>query len=173
MRLSAVLACLTVAAIHPALAADPPPDAAAASGKETSAAVQAPVGTPTPSPAPATATPVSATAASAVPATTTATAAGSTPAAAASDADSDATRLEQHMHAKGYATRMENGQKIFCRREQVLGSRLGGALHCMNAAEARVNEERERQEAAQLQQRLSSGACISGGGAANYKSVSC
>ena len=178
MRLAALLACLTIAGIHPAPAADPP-EAPGASGKEAPAAVQAPVGALPVSTTPATATPdtaaaetvasgtvTPATAASAMatPATATATAANNTSAATASDADSDAARLEKRMVARGFRTRMENGEKFFCRREEVLGTRLGGALHCMNAAEARAYEGRVQQEEEQLRQRLNSGACINSGG---------
>jgi hypothetical protein len=55
MRLAAVLASLTVAATHTALAADPP-GTQATPANESSASVQAPVGAPTTDSPPATAT---------------------------------------------------------------------------------------------------------------------
>jgi len=148
-----VLACLTVAAIHPALAADPQ-EAPAASSKEAPVAVQAPVGAPTASSPPAPATPVNPTSATAASATATATAASNTPAATAPDADSDAAQLEKRMRTKGFTTRIERGGKMFCRREGMIGTRLGGTLRCMNAAEARNYEQRVEQDQEQLRQRM-------------------
>ena len=61
------------------------------------------------------------------------------------------------MHAKGYTTRMESGEKVFCRREQVLGSRIGGALHCMHEDEARASLIQNDEE--QFRQRMMVG-CV-------------
>ena len=35
---------------------------------------------------------------------------------------------------------MRNGQKVFCRREEQLGSRLGGAMTCNSAEELKQIE---------------------------------
>jgi hypothetical protein len=39
---------------------------------------------------------------------------------------------------------MRNGQKVFCRREQVLGSRLGEAKHCATIEQLKVSERESR-----------------------------
>ncbi len=36
---------------------------------------------------------------------------------------------------------MHNGEKVFCRREQTLGSRLGEAKHCATAAQLKVSQQ--------------------------------
>jgi len=75
-------------------------------------------------------------------------------AAEPADADSDLALLEKQLHSHGYKTRIQNGEKVFCRREEVLGTRLGGALHCMTVAEARVHEKQLEQEEEQARQQL-------------------
>ena len=148
MRLAALLASVAIAAIHPALAADPPA-APATPVSETPAQVRSPVAAPAAEAPPATAT-ATATATSASPAATA-------PAASAAPEDNDAAQLERRMRARGYTTHMENGEKVFCRREQVLGSRLGGAMHCMHPDEARANLIQNDEE--QLRQRMMMG-CV-------------
>jgi hypothetical protein len=76
-------------------------------------------------------------------------------------------RLEKRMRARGYMTRMENGEKIFCRREQVLGTRLGGALHCMHEDEARANDDLLQGDEERRRQQMQ-GSCVQSG-----KTVSC
>ena len=137
MRFAALLASVAVAALHPALAADPP----AAPVSDTPAAVRSPAAGPAADAAAATATPVS----------TAATA----PAASAAEANTNSVQLERRMHARGYTTRLEHGEKVFCRREQMLGSRLGGAMHCMHEDEARANLIQNDEE--QLRQRMMMG----------------
>jgi hypothetical protein len=137
MQLTAVLACLTVAAANAAPAADPP---AAPATPATTAVASA----PTPGVAPAAQLPPAA------------------PAATAASTDSSDSQLEKRLRGKGYMTRMQNGQKMFCRREDQLGSRLGGVLRCMTADEARVNEEREREDLERRQRVMTS--CLMSGG---------
>ena len=36
---------------------------------------------------------------------------------------------------------MHNGEKVFCRREQTLGSRLGEAKHCATAKQLKVSQQ--------------------------------
>jgi len=88
------------------------------------------------------------------------------------NADSDALRLEKRMHSRGYATRMQNGEKLFCRREEVLGTRLGGSLHCMTTGEARANEARETQDEELLRQRLMQ-SCLRSGNKGTKVIVNC
>ena len=158
MRLAVVLASLTVGAlIQSALAADPP-EAAATPGKVASEPVQAPA------PAATTATPPVSASSTSAPATALST-------TRAVD-DSDAARLEQRMHARGFMTRMQNGEKIFCRREQVLGTRLGGALHCMHEDEARADEDRLQGDEERQRQRMM-GACVPSGSVGGKQTFSC
>jgi hypothetical protein len=53
--------------------------------------------------------------------------------------------------AQGYRPKMRHGQKVFCRTEPELGSRLGGLEICATVAEHKarqtaVREEIERQQ---------------------------
>jgi hypothetical protein len=88
---------------------------------------------------------------------TPASAAETASAAAPSQANIDSTQLERRMHARGYTTRVENGEKVFCRREQMLGSRLGGAMRCLHEDEARANLIQTEEE--QLRLRMMMG-CV-------------
>ena len=158
MRLAALLVCLTVAAVQPALAANPPATPATPT-KDASASDAS----PSDASPPVRGTPEAAAPASDVPAAASSTAAtAASPAATPADADSDAARVEKRMHARGYTTRMQNGEKVFCKREEVLGSRLSGAVHCMTADEARVNESRMQQDEELLRQRVM-GSCLPNG----------
>jgi|GEM_PF-1854805 len=94
------------------------------------------------------------------------------PVANRADADSDALRLEKRMHSRGYATRVQNGEKLFCRREEVLGTRLGGSLHCMTAGEARANEAREEMDEELLRQRVMQ-SCLRSGNQGTKVIVNC
>lgn len=105
-------------------------------------------------------------AATSAPATPTATASSAQPAAAATSAapaapDQDAQpaapakdarqtvvvqgtpeydALEKHFLAEGYKLEMHNGEKMLCRREEELGSRLGGRKVCSTAQQLMVTE---------------------------------
>jgi hypothetical protein len=144
VRFVAVLACLTVVVTLPALAADPP-EAQVTSGNDATPAVQEAAAVPSADAAAVPAEPAAA--------TTAAT-------AAPADAEPDLAQLEKRMHAMGYATVMRNGQKVFCRRDEVLGTRLGVTYHCMTPNEARTN--RQQQDFEVLQQRLMT-TCVQAG----------
>jgi hypothetical protein len=101
-----------------------------------------------------------------------ANAAATAPTAGHADSDSDELRLEKRMHGKGYVTRIQSGEKFFCRREQVLGTRLGGSLRCMTAAEARVNEQRQQQDEELLRQRVMQ-SCLRSGSQGGKVVVTC
>jgi hypothetical protein len=119
----AVLACLGVGAVSVALA-DPP------SSPPEQSAVAKPVA--------ATTTPATEAATSKVPVTApqTASAASTT---AAVDPE------EKRLLAKGYRMQMRNGEKVSCRREQVIGSRLEGKLSCGTARDIAAVEEQARE----------------------------
>ena len=132
MRFSVgVLTCLGVGAMSLALA-DPPATPPAQSAVAEPAAAAA---TP---PAPATTAPAPAPAAAPQTAPTAF-------APAAPDAE------EKRLLAMGYKMQMRNGEKVFCRREPVLGSRLEGKLICGTPQDliTRAEQNRENVERAQ------------------------
>jgi hypothetical protein len=68
---------------------------------------------------------------------------------AASEIDPD----EKHFIAAGYKPEMRGGVKVFCRREQVLGSRLGGEQkHCATVEQLKVSEQESKDLGRRLQQ---------------------
>lgn len=75
-----------------------------------------------------------------------------TPDAAAAEAE----RQEKHFLSEGYKIEMHHGDKYFCHREEMLGSRLGGEKHCstaqqLTATEAQAKELVERSQRQQAQ----------------------
>jgi hypothetical protein len=126
-----VLACLGAGAISLAVA-DPPitaPDTPAAPAAAT---------------APAATAPTPGTQASAVPS------AAPTPAAAA-PVKPAVDPEEKRLIAMGYKPEMRHGEKVFCRREEELGSRLARKLECGTVKElaAAWTQSREAWEKAQ------------------------
>jgi hypothetical protein len=55
-------------------------------------------------------------------------------------AEEDA-RLEKYFLAEGYKLEMHNGEKLLCRREEKLGTRLGGHNSCGTAEQLSFIEE--------------------------------
>jgi hypothetical protein len=113
MRLAVMLACLTAGLSYQALAQSPaatatPATEAPNSGHPPDASSTMPV-------VPAATTPA---------ATSTAPAATASAAAATSaDAEADAQLLKR-LRSQGYTPYMQNGQKVLCRREEVMGASL-------------------------------------------------
>jgi hypothetical protein len=99
--------------------------------------------------APATASTPAAPATTSAPAAPTAATPAQTPAAPA-----DADMQEKHFLAEGYKVEMRHGEKYFCRREDLLGSRLGGQKNCSTAQQLAQNEAEAKRitENAQHQQ---------------------
>jgi hypothetical protein len=120
---AAVLACLGIGSASGALA-DPP-----SSPPQQSSVVK---------PAAATTTPATEADTAKVPLTApqTASVASST---AAVDPE------EKRLLAKGYRMQMQNGEKVFCRRVPILGSRLEGKLSCGTARDIAAVEEQARE----------------------------
>jgi hypothetical protein len=88
-------------------------------------------------------------AAQAAPAATPGSAAG-TPTASV-NVTAQADQMEKHFVSEGYKIEMHHGDKYFCRREEVLGSRLGGQKYCstleqLTAHEAEAKELVERSQ---------------------------
>ena len=116
-----LLACLGACIANLAFADDPP---------------AAPAGAPAPAAVSATATP--ATPASAVAATQPASPAKPTPAVVVT---ADLDSKEKHFLAEGYKVEMHHGQKLYCRREEVLGSRLGAQKNCSTVEQLEQTEQ--------------------------------
>ena len=131
MRLfSGVLACVFIGAGSVALAEDPPPSATDNSASTAPAAAA-------PSAAPATTAATPAPVASATKSAVTVTAAATPPAAPEVDP------IEKHFISEGYRMQMRNGEKVFCRREEVMGTRLGS--NNMTCSTAEVLKQTEAQ----------------------------
>ena len=116
-----LLASLGVGAVGLALA-DPPSSAPATS---------TPAATQTTASAAARSTPTSATSQ-----TSTATTITAPPNSSSNSADVQ----EKHFLAEGYTEEMHHGEKMFCRREDALGSRLGGKKYCSTAEQLTATE---------------------------------
>jgi hypothetical protein len=163
MRFPVTLACFAVAlgyqvlAQPPAAGAPPTPEASApahppdaSSAQVTSAASTAPAATPT---APAAATTPAATPTAA--------------AAVTADAESLGAQLEKRLRGQGYKPYMQNGQRVFCRREEVLGSRLDARLMCMSLDEARAYENEAQNDTEHLQRLVKRCLSVGSGKGAN------
>jgi hypothetical protein len=48
---------------------------------------------------------------------------------------------EKRLIAMGYKPEMRNGQKVFCRREQILGSRLAEGKNCATAEQLKISQQ--------------------------------
>ena len=145
-----VLACVGVSGISLALA-DPPTDAAS-----TAPAAAAPTAT-APATAPTAATPAtpSGPAAEARPAEPSA----APTAAEKSSVEISATQidqLEKHFLSEGYKIEMRNGDKYFCRREEQMGSRLGGQKQCSTAQQLQFVEKDSQRQMEHAQHNLTS-----------------
>lgn len=58
--------------------------------------------------------------------------------------DSRALEREKHFLAEGYRIEMRHGEKVFCRREDTMGTRLGAQKVC-STAEQLTDTERQAQ----------------------------
>jgi hypothetical protein len=61
--------------------------------------------------------------------------------------------VEKRLIAMGYKPEMHNGEKVFCKVEPELGSRLGGIKHCGTIAQLKTAEERTRDDVEMERQR--------------------
>jgi hypothetical protein len=129
--LSGALACLGAGVLSLALA-DPPATPAAA-----------------PASAPTAASPATA----ATAATTAATPAPAAKAAAAPEMG----QIERHFRAEGYSVRMKDGDKLYCKREDVLGTRLSGSVKCYTAEALKAREDADQQSAENAQRAARTG----------------
>ena len=74
----------------------------------------------------------------------------STPAAAPAAALSE---KEKELLAKGYKMEMRHGERVFCRYEEELGSRVGGRKICGSADPLLVTQRAAKESVEQIQQR--------------------
>jgi hypothetical protein len=66
--------------------------------------------------------------------------------------EAEQDQLEKHFLAEGYKEEMHNGEKMLCRREQEMGSRLGAKKYCATALQL---QETERESRAAMQRGMS------------------
>jgi hypothetical protein len=118
----ALLACVAGGGLSVALA--DPPAAPAATPEPATQATAATPGNPA-------AAPVAATSAAGV------TITGNTPATPAAP---QVDAMEKHFLSEGYKIEMRHGDKYFCRREEELGSRLGGQKYCSTMEQLKATE---------------------------------
>lgn len=87
-------------------------------------------------------------------------AAATTPAATTADraqvakpaaSSSDDSKREALLLDQGYKPAMRNGEKVFCKREIPMGSRLPTALHCLTVAEAELIAQEGRETTERIQ----------------------
>jgi len=60
-------------------------------------------------------------------------------------------QLERHFLAEGYKTEMHGSQKVFCRKEDTLGTRLGAVKNCGTVDQLKQREDLAAQAAHDLQ----------------------
>jgi len=134
-RSIAAMLTLLGAGLLPVALADPPADPGVTA---PAAATAAPAATSTSS------SPAAAASSTAVASSSPA------PTAAASVGESDAA-LEKRLTNSGYKSRMRNGQKVWCKREGELGSRLGGQEVCGTPDELRLNVQQQQDNVRSVQ----------------------
>ena len=127
----AIMACIGFGAGTLAIA-DPAPGTPPAAASAQAAAPAAPASSPAP-------------AASSQAATQNSTQAAAPHATAASQSETDDPADEKRLRAAGYKPEMHNGEKIWCRKEDSLGSRLATQRNCGTASSlAKSIQENQR-----------------------------
>lgn len=81
-----------------------------------------------------------------------ATPASAKPAPAATAAAPSADVEAKQMRARGYRLEVRNGNSLWCRKEDTMGTRLGGHTVCRTAEQIRVDEEQAKRNVQQVQQ---------------------
>jgi len=77
------------------------------------------------------------------------------PAASATEAAKPAVSPdEQRLLSQGYKPEMRNGQKIYCRREHVMGSRTDMAEHCGTVDQLKRSSQDARDQTDRAQRNL-------------------
>ena len=65
--------------------------------------------------------------------------------------------LEKHFRAEGYQVRMKDGEKLFCKHEEVLGSRLSGSVKCATLEALKAREDADQAAAERAQRNARTG----------------
>ncbi len=92
------------------------------------------------------------------PAAPSSTAAPTPAPTAASQAPAEDTQLDHHLRSEGYKVEMHNGQKVYCRKEDILGSRLGaGTKTCSTGEQLKITEAQAHEAAERAQRQQTSG----------------
>jgi hypothetical protein len=129
-----VMSCLGAGSLASAVAQAASPETPAASATPTATAV--PAATPAVAAAPAAAA-VAPPASAAAPATATA----ATASAATAEQTAEQSAWEKQLLSRGYKPAMLNGQKVWCRKEEILGSRLAPKNVCAPAEQLELNAQ--------------------------------
>ncbi len=137
--LGAILATLAATSLTPCLA-DPPASTVAAASQP------APAATPAPAPASTTSQPATPAAQKAA-----SSSAASTAKAATVNEQQEAAD-EKQLLVQGFTPEMHNGTKVWCKREEQIGSRLGNRVKTCGTAEELALRQRQAQE--QFQQEM-------------------
>lgn len=133
------LACVAVGGLSVALA-EPPNDSAAAVPAAAIPAAATPAAAAPSAAAPAAVPAAAAPApAGAIPSGVTITGARPVPPAAP-----DLSLDEKHFLAEGYKLEMRHGEKVFCRREETLGTRLGSEKVCSSVIQLKATEQQAK-----------------------------
>ncbi|HUA90007.1 MAG TPA: hypothetical protein VL994_11255 [Steroidobacteraceae bacterium] len=98
-------------------------------------------------------TPPAAPTASTPSSTAAAPAPSATPAASTTAAASDEpTQLERHFISEGYRLKMHGGQKLYCRKEAQIGSRLASTESCGTVDQLKSMEDQTQAQVRHAQQ---------------------
>ena len=124
-----VLAWISLGSVPLALADPPAPNATAAAASSTSSPTQPPNS-----------------------AETSSTATAAVPAGPSAASSSDVDPREKQLLHMGFKPSMQHGQKVFCKREQQLGSRVSGTMVC-GTVDQLENQFRLSREAVEQTQR--------------------
>jgi hypothetical protein len=59
--------------------------------------------------------------------------------------------FEKHLMAEGYRPEMQGGEKVYCRKEAPLGSRLSGQKSCGSAEQWKLREDQTKEGVSKAQ----------------------
>jgi hypothetical protein len=73
------------------------------------------------------------------------------PAAAAKTAAADEEAEVKRLRARGYRLEKRDGNEVWCRKEDTMGTRLGGHTVCRTAEQIRYEEEKVKRDVQRIQ----------------------
>lgn len=65
--------------------------------------------------------------------------------------------MEKHFLSEGYKAEMRGGQKMFCRREEQMGTHLGGQKVCSTVEQLTANEAQAKEMVQRYQRQQAMG----------------